>query len=199
MLNTDLRVELTRSLGQTRGIDVAALRASFAAMAREGRDRLGALAAGAALRRSADMRYGEQVFEIAVPLDGIDWDRGDLAALLAAAFHRRHQALYTYAMPEQEVVLVNARLSVIGRLPAPPAAVVPDRAPAAARGSRPVFLDAPVGWVEAAVFDFADLAPGQRLSGPALVESETTTVLLRPGEAGRFDPAGWLAITVPAP
>ena len=215
MLNTDLRVELTRSLGQTRGIDVAALRAAFAAMAREGRDRLGALAAGAALRRSADMRYGEQVFEIAVPLDGIDWDAGDLPALLAAAFHRRHQALYTYAMPEQEVVLVNARLSVIGRLPAPPAAVVSDRATAAPspapaptpapapvsvpRGSRKLFLDVPAGWVEAAVFDFADLAPGQRLSGPTLVESETTTVLLRPGEAGRFDAAGWLAIAVPAP
>ena len=69
------------------------------------------------LHRSADMRYGEQVFEIPVGLDDVDWASPALAANLADRFHAAHERLYTYALRDQEVVLVNARLSVIGRLP----------------------------------------------------------------------------------
>jgi N-methylhydantoinase A/oxoprolinase/acetone carboxylase beta subunit len=193
MLNTDLRIELARSLDQTRGLDPAALQAAFAAMEAEGRARLGPAGAHAVLRRAADMRYGEQVFELTVPLDGIDWDAPDLAARLAAAFHARHAARYTYAMPDQEVVVVNARASVIGRLPAPPAREEPSRPAAGPTGTRRIFLD---GWQDAPVYDFTALAPGQTLTGPAVVESDTTTVLLRPGDTGRFAALGWLAIAV---
>ena len=74
------------------------------------------------------MRYGEQIFEVNVVLDGIDWDAADLLDQLAAAFHCRHEELYTYAMPDQEAVLVNARVAVVGRLPDPPQEpALPDR------------------------------------------------------------------------
>ena len=59
-----------------------------------------------ALHRSVDMRYGEQVFEINVPLDGIDWSADPLAQIVDR-FHRRHEELYTYAQRDQEAVLVN--------------------------------------------------------------------------------------------
>ena len=72
------------------------------------------------MRRSADMRYGEQIFEIPVDLDGIEWSRPDLLRQMADAFHARHQELYTYALRDQEAVLVNARVAVIGELPALP-------------------------------------------------------------------------------
>jgi N-methylhydantoinase A len=193
MLNTDLRIELAQSLEQAAGIDPAALRAAFAAMEAEGRSRLGPAGAGAVIRRSADMRYGEQVFEIPVSLDAIDWDAPGLAARLAGLFHERHRTLYTYAMPDEEVVVVNARVSMIGRLPAPPAKPVPPCPPAETAGRRRIYLD---GWREAPVFDFAALAPGQDLAGPALVESDTTTVLLRPGDRARLAPLGWLDIAV---
>ncbi len=117
MLNTDLRVELSRSQGQTGGIDTGGLQAAFAAMEAEGRTRLNWFDGEVMLHRSADMRYGEQVFEIPVPLDDIDWNDPALAAVLADRFHAAHERLYTYALRDQEVVLVNARLSVIGRLP----------------------------------------------------------------------------------
>ncbi len=118
MLNTDLRIELMRSQSQTRGIDVTALHAAFAAMEQEGRARLSWFDGAVAVKRSADMRYGEQVFEIAVPLDGLDFASPSLAAEIEAAFHSAHEALYTYALRDQDVVLVNARASVIGELPA---------------------------------------------------------------------------------
>jgi len=53
------------------------------------------------------------------------------------------------------------------------------------------------GSVEAPVFAFAALAPDQAIAGPAVVESDTTTVLLLPGDSARMDGRGWLDIAVP--
>ncbi|MBN8899015.1 MAG: hydantoinase/oxoprolinase family protein, partial [Rhodospirillales bacterium] len=149
-----------------------------------------------AFRRSADMRYGEQVFEIAVDLEALDWASPTLATELEEAFHRAHESLYTYALRDQDVVLVNARVSAIGRLAATEAATLGEgRAPAAAKGTRRVHLGA---WTEVPVFDFSALGEGQVVIGPAIVESDTTTVLLRPGDRARYDVRGWLDIAVGA-
>jgi N-methylhydantoinase A len=193
MLNTDLRVELMRSQTQGGGIDVAALLAAFAEMEQEGRGRLGGFAGAVALRRSADMRYGEQVFEIAVPLDDIDWSAPEAGEQIAAAFHARHRALYTYALEDQEAVLVNARLSVIGRLAPTGQEAAADVAGAAEPRTRRIWLE---GWTDVPVHDFARLAGGAALAGPAIVASDTTTVLLRGGDSATFDPRGWLDIRV---
>jgi len=194
MLNTDLRVELTRSLGQGAGIDVPALKAAFTAMEQEGRARLSWFDGAIAIHRGADMRYGEQVFEIAVPLDGLDWDAPDLAAAIEAAFHQAHETLYTYALRDQDVVLVNARLSVVGRLPATPGVSAGGAAaPAAPKGRRRIFAG---GWRTVPVYDFTALAADQIVAGPAIVESDTTTVLLRAGDSARYDARGWLDVAV---
>ncbi|MDW8398982.1 MAG: hypothetical protein RMK90_10495, partial [Acetobacteraceae bacterium] len=66
-----------------------------------------------------------------------------------------------------------------------------DAAPVARRR---ILLDG--AWHEVAVFDFAALAPGQRVAGPAIVESDTTTVLLRHGDAARMDAARLLDIAI---
>ena len=194
MLHTDLRVELSRSLGQSGAIDHAALTAAFAAMEEEGRARLSWFDGEVVLQRSADMRYGEQVFEIAVPLDGVDWAEADLAAGLAERFHTAHEALYTYALRDQEVVTVNARLSAIGRLrPVESTSGAGGSVPAAAKTQRRIFLGE---WRAVPVFAFGDLAAGQAVDGPAVVESDTTTVLLRQGDRASFDPRGWLDIAI---
>jgi len=194
MLNTDLRVELTRSQGQTAGIDPAAVRAAYAEMEKEGRQRLSWFDGPVTVQRSADMRYGEQVFEIPVSLDGIDWDAADLPAAIADAFHAAHERLYTYALREQPAVLVNARLSVIGQLPPTASgAGAGGSGPAAPKGTRRVHLGS---WAEVPVFDFLTLAADQVVSGPAMVESDTTTVLLRAGDRARYDARGWLDVAV---
>ena len=193
MLNTDLRIELARSMPQSAGIDVVRLSAAFAEMEAEGRTRLGWFDGPIQIRRSADMRYGEQVFEIAVGLDEIAWDSANAAKAIEDAFEERHRALYTYAMADQEVVVVNARTSVIGVLP-PPAIPEPSRpTDAATIASRRVFLQQ---WMEVPVFAFDALGQDQRLAGPALVESEATTILIRAGDSARFDQRGWLEIAV---
>src|SRR5271170_7297031 len=79
MLATDLRFEVGRThIGDARSLDGAAVKRRFDEMEAEGLRRLRATFAGPArAARAADMRYGEQVFEITVPLDEVDWSVAD--------------------------------------------------------------------------------------------------------------------------
>src|ERR1700724_2852751 len=144
MLATDLRFEIARShIGDTRALDGTALKKLFDEMESDGLARLRASFEGSArAMRSADMRYGEQVFEVAVPLDGVDWTKADPLPEIVERFHRRHQELYTYSLPDQETVLVNARVAVAGTLASlPQEPALPPAPPTAARSERRVYLD----------------------------------------------------------
>ena len=196
MLATDLRFEIARShIGDTGTLDGGALTRLFDQMEAEGLARLRAAFDGPArTTRSVDMRYGEQVFEITVKLDGIDWTLTDPLAQIVELFHRRHEELYTYSLADQETVLVNARVAVAGILAALPLEpALPETSPAAPRSERRIYLDA---WMSAPVYDFDALAPGQLITGPVIVESAMTTVLLRPGEHATVTPLGWLDIAL---
>jgi N-methylhydantoinase A len=190
MLNTDPRLEMMRSLPQGGAMDLAALAEACAAMQREGHARLSWFDGPIEARLSADMRYGEQVSEIAVRLDALDLSAPDLATRLAEAFHAAHEALFTYALRDRAPVLVNARVSVSGRLPELPAMpFTPEPVPAARH--RRVHLGT---WREVPVHRFAALAPGAAICGPAIVESDTTTILLRDGDLATLDARGWLDV-----
>ncbi|MBR0649825.1 hydantoinase/oxoprolinase family protein [Roseomonas terrae] len=197
MLHTDLRYEMARSEINTGGVpDDTTLHAIWAGLESEGRARVASWFGGEVeTKRAADMRYGEQVFEIAVPLEAVEWEAPGLTGRVTDAFHARHETLFTYALREEEVVLVNARLAVIGRLP-PMAA--PEAAAAGAAASPFATRQAWIDGVEQdlPVFDFGALTPMQQVAGPAIVESDTTTVLLLAGDTARMNGQGWLDVTV---
>ncbi|HXJ81147.1 MAG TPA: hydantoinase/oxoprolinase family protein, partial [Candidatus Methylomirabilis sp.] len=117
----------------------------------------------------------------------------DLMTQVVARFHQRHEELYTYSAPGQDVVLVNARLAVVGRLPALPAEEArPSLAATTVTArSRRVHLER---WVEVPVYDLGALPPGHEVKGAAIFESPTTTVLIRAGERAIVTPEGWLDI-----
>src|SRR5207248_2721245 len=58
-----------------------------------------------------------RLLEIPVSLDGVDLEAADLLDEIVARFHRRHEELYAYSAAGQEVVVVNARVAVVGELP----------------------------------------------------------------------------------
>jgi N-methylhydantoinase A len=197
MLATDLRYEVARThIGDAKRLSPSALKTLYAEMAAEGRARLPATFDGPIrIHYGADMRYGEQIFEVAVPLDGVDWTLDDPMPDIVERFHQRHAELYTYALRDQEVVLVNARVAVVGVLPElPKEPALPERAPASPAMRRRIHLG---DWIDAPVYDFDALASGQVIDSPAVVESATTTVLLRPGDRAAVTREGWLDIAVP--
>jgi len=196
MLATDLRYELVRThVGEVQKVGSAELRRLFADMEANGRTRLATAFSGPiSVRRAADMRYGEQIFEITVPLDGVDINAADLIEQVIERFHRRHEELYTYSALDQDVVLVNARLAVVGELPMLPAEpILNARKMATPHGSRRVYLDT---WLDVPVFELDTLRPGDEVAGPAIFESGTTTVLVRRGDRVLVTPHGWLDIHI---
>ncbi len=198
MLSTDLRYEVARThVGDAKRLDARGLRRTFERMAAEGTRALRRWFDGPIrTQHSAEMRYGEQIFEIDVPLDEVDWKSAGLLDEVIARFHRRHEELYTYSIPDQEVVLVNARVTVVGALPTTAEErLAPGGRGAEAQRRRRIYLD---GWQEVPVLDMERLAPGQQVEGTAIIEAETTTVLLGPRDRARVNEFGWLDIAVAA-
>jgi N-methylhydantoinase A len=199
MLTSDLRYELSRTHFESGARSTAEeVRAIFADLETRATRRLrGWFDGPVTVERSAEMRYGEQIFEIDVPLDGIDLDAPQLIEQIEARFHRRHEELYTYASPEQEVVFVNARVAAIGAvsLREQDARAAASTTAPAPRGRREAWFG---GWRKVDVYALDDLKPGQALAGPAIIEAETTTVVINEGDKLSVNPLGWLDIRVAA-
>jgi N-methylhydantoinase A len=197
MLTSDLRYEQSRTHFESGARTTAAeIRNMFAELETRAVARLKNWFSGEiAVERSAEMRYGEQIFEIDVPLDGIDLNLPSLISDIEARFHVRHEELYTYASRDQEVVFVNARVAAIGKVsvPEPEVRAVAQAAPCAPRSHRKAYFGA---WREVDVFALDDLKPGDMLHGPAIIEAETTTVLINEGDRLQVNALGWLDIHV---
>jgi N-methylhydantoinase A len=196
MLTSDLRYEVSRTHYGTGRISAGEVRALFAELEKQAAGRLRSWFNGpVTIQRSAEMRYGEQVFEIDVPLNDLDLDAADLVDQIESRFHRRHEELYTYASPGQEVVFVNARVAAVGavsqRGEGTPA--VASAAPCSPHGRRQAWFG---GWREVPVYALDDLKPGHALTGPAIIEAETTTVLVDTGDRVAVNALGWLDISL---
>lgn len=125
---------------------------------------------------SADLRYDGEAFDlnVEIPTEGaVDIDA------IREAFHREHEKHYGFRDLESGVEIVTLRLRVTARLPAwrqRPAAV---RAAAEAIERRDIFVDGAFRTVP--VYRRHELAAGQRLAGPVLLEQDDTTTWILPG------------------
>ncbi|MBM1174841.1 hydantoinase/oxoprolinase family protein [Microvirga arabica] len=196
MLASDLRYEVSHThIGAEAQADSEHMRAVFASLERQALERLQGWYSGPLrIERSAEMRYGEQIFEIDVPLDDVEWTRSDLIEQIQERFHQRHEELYTYASRGQEVVFVNARVAAIGVVPSAtqlhPSSSRTGGTPEPHRKRRAFFGS----WREVPVYQLEALVPGDSIAGPAILEAETTTVIINEGDRAIVNDLGWLDI-----
>jgi N-methylhydantoinase A len=197
MLTCDLRYEASRThYGAGKRISSDDVRGIFGDLERQATGRLRGWSGGAiAVERSAEMRYGEQIFEVDVGLDGLDWNDTALVDRIEDRFHRRHEELYTYASRDQEVVFVNARVAAVGEVAHAGEAAKAASAVAASepRSARRAFFGE---WIKAPVYAMDALKPGHSFAGPAIVEAETTTVVIGAEDRLTVNALGWLDIAV---
>jgi N-methylhydantoinase A len=140
-----------------------------------------------AVRRSVDVRYVGQNYELEVPA-------ADGAGAVRAAFEARHRQLYGYATGEfLECVNLRVSASVPGPVPATAPRASPGRAEVA--GHHPAYFPE-TGEVDLPRYERPALGPGQIVAGPALIEDEESTVLVYPGQRAAADAAGNLVIEV---
>ncbi len=139
-----------------------------------------------AVSRNVDLRYGGQNYELEVPYQ-------QDPARLRTAFEDRHRRLYGYATGES-VECVNLR--VVAEVPSPlgelPALPVNGGEPTPIGRQRAYFP--PDGEVGLLRYDRARLSTGHTIAGPAIIEDESSTTVLWPGQRVRADRAGNLII-----
>jgi N-methylhydantoinase A len=195
MLTSDLRYELSRThYGAGPRISAGEVRALFAQLEQAAAGRLRSWFNGpVSIERSAEMRYGEQVFEIDVSLTDLDLNATDIIEQIEDRFHCRHEELYTYASRGQEVVFVNARAAAVGEVAQidRDTGSAPSSGVCSPRATRQAYFG---GWRQVPVYSLDDLRPGHTLAGPAIIEAETTTVLVDTGDRVTVNPLGWLDI-----
>jgi N-methylhydantoinase A len=167
---------------------------------RDGLDRQGVKFTTVELHREIDMRYTMQLAEVTAPVANGTLDTAAVEDA-AAAFEERYAALYgaEAGFREAGIQAITFRVRGIGVLPFSPAfPEIPAAAsadPTDARvGTRPVCLDATSGFVDTAIYDYRELRAGHVLTGPAIVEVPTTTVVVPGGTTGTVDRLGNLSI-----
>lgn len=197
MLTSDLRYEVSRTrYGAGGRITADQVRALLGELEKQADSRLHSWFNGPIrIERSAEMRYGEQIFEIDVSLDGLDWNSPSLVDAIEDRFHRRHEELYTYSSPGQEVVFVNARVAAVGEVSQRGEGAKAATQASACKpiGARKAYFGV---WRDIPVYAFDRLLPGHSLEGPAIIEAETTTVLVDTGDRGSVNALGWLDISL---
>ena len=145
--------------------------------------------------RAAFMRYRGQGHEIAVPLPVRRYEAEDSKVLLAQ-FEDAYRRLYSRTIPGVEVEILSWVVVVSAPAPDFAQAAAPERAhEPPPRSRRRVFDPATGEAIEVAIHWRADLAPGARIAGPAVIaEDETSTVLSRLFDA-RLDGFGYIHLT----
>ncbi|MFO1175207.1 MAG: hydantoinase/oxoprolinase family protein [Paracoccaceae bacterium] len=149
------------------------------------------------IRRSLDMRYVGQVHECTVDVDPFALDEPALDKL-KAAFHARHEELYTYSEPQSAVEVVNVESAITGAVDKPGRMTVGlgTGARAALKGTRPMIFSADGVARDTPVYDGALLGAGDRVSGPAVIQEVTTTIVIEPGWTAVLDASAVYVVTL---
>lgn len=132
-----------------------------------------------------ELRYVGEMGELRVSMEGIDLE-GQAADMIVRRFHCAHEAVYTFADQASQVELMGLTLTAYGK-----------RAMDIARVFDPKVTDVQArNWVAAStrdccftpgarqmtpVFEGSDARAGDATDGPAIVEEETTTIVVPPG------------------
>jgi N-methylhydantoinase A len=142
------------------------------------------------LRRSLDLRYRGQAFELSVDVGAAETPLPAMEAI-EADLHRRHKTSYGHANLDAVVELVNARLVAYGVVPKP--AAEPYRSgsktlDAALVERRTVWFDG--AGHECPVWERERLPERAEVVGPAIVEEFGATTVVLPGWLGALDVLG---------
>lgn len=143
------------------------------------------------IRRSLDMRYVGQVHECTVDVEPFALDEASLDTL-KAAFHARHEELYTYSEPSSVVEVVNVESAIWGRVDRPKRISVEKGRGAAHAdaGMRSMIFTADGVARDTPVYVGAKLGAGDRIVGPAVIEEVTTTVVIEPNWTAELHESG---------
>jgi N-methylhydantoinase A len=142
------------------------------------------------LRRTADLRYHGQNYELSIDVPEGPITTATIAAL-AKGFAEAHKRLYGFIAEGEAVQLVTYRAEAVGFVPKAEFRPQPDAGPDASGaiiGRREVWFPEAGGFVDTPVYDREKLKSGNRFAGPAIVEQMDATTVLLPGMVATVEP-----------
>jgi N-methylhydantoinase A len=163
------------------------LTATYAVLEREVREAMAEVGAnGAELRWTADVRYAQQGYELAVDVDRA----GATPGRIRDAFDAAHARAYGHASPNDEIELVT--VGVRARVPRADGLSRVTRGDRTASGRRSVWFGPSIGRVDVPRVDRATLR--EPAHGPLLVEEFDTTTVVPPGWHARLDESNTIVL-----
>ena len=143
-------------------------------------------------RRSADLRYSRQAYELNVTAEAGEFTE-KTKAKLAESFHSRHEQTYGHKNLTEPVHLVTLRLTAVGELGRLEIADTPRSDGASEKSQRPVWF-AQTGTTDCSVHNRSSLAAGVSLDGPVIVESLDSTLVVPPRWTAHNDHNGFITL-----
>ena len=199
----DLRHDLERFFySPVADTDPGQLEQRYRTLEEEGRallTREGIALAAVRLKRTAQMRYVGQSYEVMTPIpDHI----GATLDEVRANFHKAHLREYGVASEEFHPAFVSLGVTALGVVAGHrngDAQAVPEGARKrdtgnVIKGERDVIFDGKA--IRTALYDAAALRPGHKIEGPAIIEHAHSCTALAPGSSAMVDAEGNLSITV---
>ncbi len=148
-------------------------------------------------RYFVEARYRFQVWELEIPVAKDRFEDDEDVAALVAEFHRVHERVFAVQDIGQAVECLNWRGRLTADVNAP--ALEPSRDPqqvtAAPERNRPAYFSD--GLVDTPIFVGEQLGIGTLVSGPAIIEEPTTTLVVYPGSTARVSAGGRYILTPP--
>ena len=148
-------------------------------------------------RYFVEARYRFQVWELEIPVAKDRFEDDEDVAALVAEFHRVHERVFAVQDIGQAVECLNWRGRLTADVNAP--ALEPSRDPqqvtAAPERNRPAYFSD--GLVDTPIFVGEQLGIGNLVSGPAIIEEPTTTLVVYPGSTARVSAGGRYILTPP--
>jgi N-methylhydantoinase A len=155
----------------------------------------GAGASAVVIDWSAEARYADQAWEIDVPMRSPAFSDEADVQILVTDFHQMHQDIFAVSDPAAEIEAVGWNAEVRCRLASGvPGRLACDRRDARLPSRSVRFLG--TGWIEADVWRLEAIPERQRLAGPAIVESDFTSIVIDPGAEAWRDTSGNLVIAI---
>lgn len=194
LLLTDLRANFATTrlatLGDGLVPDMAEIFAGLEAQAEHWFAEENVAPADRELKRTADLRYHGQNYELAIDVPDGPITPATIRAL-ADGFAEAHKRLYGFVAEGEPVQLVTYRVEAIGFVPKAEFQPEPDAGPdasAAIMGRREVWFPEAGGFVDCALYDRDKLRSGNLIEGPAIIEQMDATTVLLPGMTARVEP-----------
>ncbi|MCY9695425.1 hydantoinase/oxoprolinase family protein [Paenibacillus alginolyticus] len=189
LLVTDVRSDYVRSsLLESNANSMEAIRDIFSGMEQEGAAMLekeGILESKRRYVLGLDLRFKGQNYELTVPVEGSELNSEGLQGILDR-FHEQHEKNYGYSNRTGIIEFVNYRVTALGELPKATFRRAEESGNRNVQPSsyREVYFseaDRP-DYYHTAIYQRNELAPGDHVEGPAIIEQMDSTILLLPGQ-----------------